>query len=53
VLLKDVPIHTIESKSQIADAIAKALYLIAKNGRKENRNPILKGYYFLLTSAAI
>jgi hypothetical protein len=29
------------------------LRLSAKNGRKENRNPILRGYYFLLTSAAI
>jgi hypothetical protein len=44
---------TVESKSQIADPVAKALCLSAKNGRKENKNPILRGHYFLLTSAAI
>jgi hypothetical protein len=29
------------------------LFVWRRNGRKENKNPILRGYYFLLTSAAI
>jgi AraC-like DNA-binding protein len=32
--------------------IKQALCLSAKNERKENKNPILRGYYFHLTSAA-
>jgi hypothetical protein len=44
---------TVESKSQIAAPVTVALLIYVKNGRKKKMNPFLKGYYFLLTSAAI